>query len=278
MSQPCSPWIDGDDVAACCSVETSSGAIFEEAALQASALLFELSGRLYPGECGPKTVRPSCLSCACGYQILSRGHIVGPWDYGYPLAGLCDMCLVACSPSRIKLSGYPVQEITEVKIDGDVLPDHGLHACGRGATSPTSMTGAGRFARTSPLRTPKTGRSRSPTPTAQIHRPSGRRQQRNWPARFTSRARTQRERVERARYQWGSLGSLVRASRSRSWPSRPGDTPLRPGHAVVDPQAGTPAFPSLMPSSMPTTPPASSADPSSTPPATDATRSRSGKP
>jgi hypothetical protein len=104
-------------------VETSSGAIFEEAALQASALLFELSGRLYPGECGPKTVRPSCLSCACGYQILSRGHIVGPWDYGYLLAGLCDMCLVACSPSRIKLSGYPVQEITEVKIDGDVLPD-----------------------------------------------------------------------------------------------------------------------------------------------------------
>jgi hypothetical protein len=66
-------------------------------------------------------VRPSCDPCWCGYQILSRGHIVGPWDWGYPLAGLCGNCLVACEPSLVKLSGYPVREITEVLIDGDVL-------------------------------------------------------------------------------------------------------------------------------------------------------------
>lgn len=121
MAQPCTPWITGDDVADCCSVETTSGAIFDQVAEQAQEILFELSGRLFPGECGPKTVRPPCADCLCGYQILSRGHIVGPWDYGYPFASLCNTCLVACSPSRIKLSGYPVREIEEVKINGAVL-------------------------------------------------------------------------------------------------------------------------------------------------------------
>jgi hypothetical protein len=120
MPQPCTPWITGDDVSACCSIETSSGAIFDEAAEQASALLFELSARQFPGECS-KTVRPACDSCYCGYQVLSRGHVIGPWDWGYPFAYLCDSCLVACNPSLVKFSGYPVREITEVLIDGDVV-------------------------------------------------------------------------------------------------------------------------------------------------------------
>ena len=118
---PCSDWIDGEDVAACCGVETSSGALFDDAAAQASALLYELSGRQFSGFCGPRTVRPSCDSCWCGYQVLSRGHVIGPWDYGYPLL-LCDSCLISCAPSRIKLAGYPVRAISEVKIDGAVVP------------------------------------------------------------------------------------------------------------------------------------------------------------
>ena len=122
MPQPCTPWITAADVLDCCTVETTDEALFEDVAIQAPSVLFELSGRLFPGECGPKTVRPSCHSCACGYQILSRGHIVGPWDYGYPLAGMCDLCLVACAPSRIKLSGYPVRAIEEILIDGAVVP------------------------------------------------------------------------------------------------------------------------------------------------------------
>ena len=60
---PCTPWITGDEVAERCSVETTSGALFDLAAEQASDLLFELSGRLYTGECGPKTVRPPCDGC-----------------------------------------------------------------------------------------------------------------------------------------------------------------------------------------------------------------------
>jgi hypothetical protein len=118
---PCTPWITGDDVAACCNVETSSGALFDQAAAEASALLFELSGRQFAGECGPRTVRPPCDSCYCGYQILSRGYVIGPWDYGYPLLSYCDQCMISCAPSMVKLAGVPVREITEVLIDGDVV-------------------------------------------------------------------------------------------------------------------------------------------------------------
>src|SRR5262245_13316995 len=121
MAGPCTPWITGDDVADCCNVETSSGALFDAVAVQASDLLFEISGRLYPGECGPRTVRPACDSCWCGFQVLSRGYVIGPWDYGYPLM-LCDCCLLACDPSLVKLAGVPVREIEEVLINGDVLP------------------------------------------------------------------------------------------------------------------------------------------------------------
>lgn len=116
---PCSAWITGDDVAACCGIEVSSGAMFDDAADQASQLLFELSGRQFAGLCS-RTVRPACDDCNCGYQVLSRGYVIGPWDYGYPLM-LCDSCMIACSPSRVKLAGYPVREITTVKIDGDTV-------------------------------------------------------------------------------------------------------------------------------------------------------------
>ncbi len=119
----CSPWIDGDDVADCCSVETSSDAIFDQVASEASDLLFEISGRLYAGECGPRTVRPSCDDCYCGYQVLSRGYVVGPWDWGYPLLSLCNSCLVSCAPSLIKLAGDPIREVSEVKIDGDIVAE-----------------------------------------------------------------------------------------------------------------------------------------------------------
>ena len=111
MAGPCSPWIDGDDVAECCGVESSGGAIFDAVAVEASDFLFNISGRLFAGECGPRTVRPSCDSCYCGYQILSRGYVIGPWDYGYPLM-LCDSCLLACDPSLVKLAGVPVRSVS----------------------------------------------------------------------------------------------------------------------------------------------------------------------
>jgi hypothetical protein len=122
---PCTDWISGDDVADCCSVEVSSGALFDVVASKASEILFELSGRQFAGLC-EKTVRPCRTNCNCMWQILSRGHIIGPWDWGYgPYGGywMCDSSPCGCVPlSRVKLSGYPVQEVTEVKVNGAVVP------------------------------------------------------------------------------------------------------------------------------------------------------------
>lgn len=100
----------------CCSVETTDGIIFDLVAEKASDLMYELSGRLFAGSCGPKKVRPYCHGCACGYQVLARGHLVAS-----PYAGYCSHCLVSCSPSLVKLAGYPVRAISEVKINGVVL-------------------------------------------------------------------------------------------------------------------------------------------------------------
>jgi hypothetical protein len=121
---PCSAWTTAEEVAACCNVDVSSDdSIFDTAVTTASQTLFELQGRDYAGECS-KTVYPPCSPCWCGFQVLSRGHIVGPWDvgwYGGAWDWLCDTCLLGCDPSTAKLSGFPVREITEVKIDGVVL-------------------------------------------------------------------------------------------------------------------------------------------------------------
>lgn len=117
---PYSAWTTADDVANCCNVEIGSDVdVFDEVVDKASQVLFELSGRKYLGT-GTKTVWPACDSCVCGYQILSRGHIVGPWDWGV-YTSLCDACTVVCDPSRVKLSGFPVRTVDQVKIDGSIL-------------------------------------------------------------------------------------------------------------------------------------------------------------
>lgn len=113
---PCTDWITGDDVAACCSVETTDGSIFDDAAEKAQQLLYELSGRLFAGEC-ERTVRPCRTNCGCGWQVLSRGHLVS-WRHE---SWYCDENPCGCAAlSRVALAG-PVREVSEVKIDGAVV-------------------------------------------------------------------------------------------------------------------------------------------------------------
>lgn len=112
---PCSAWTTSELVGLCCSVETTDDLIFDDAVVQASELLFELSGRLFAGECEKTVVACEDSSCMCGIQVLSRGYVVGASDMYGNWAWPC-----GC-PSRVKLSGYPVREIGEVKIGGIVL-------------------------------------------------------------------------------------------------------------------------------------------------------------
>ncbi len=122
---PCSAWLSGDDVAACCTGFSGSDvSVLDEYAVMASQALFEVSGRQFAGEC-ERTVRPCRQSCNCwGPQILSRGHIVdtGPGWYWGGSYWDCNGDTCGCGfLSRVRLAGYPVREVTEVKISGDVL-------------------------------------------------------------------------------------------------------------------------------------------------------------
>lgn len=138
---PCTPWCDANDIWVSCGAPTTtigSGSSLEVCdvdmtpyAMMASYLLWELSGRLHSGRC-ERTVRP-CGDLGCGFQVLSRGYIVWPqdWYYGYSGYGWNGWNWMydhnagcGCVPlDRIDLAGYPVREITEVKIDGVVLPE-----------------------------------------------------------------------------------------------------------------------------------------------------------
>lgn len=120
---PCSPWASGQAVWSCCGQPTTTvdgdecPVDMTAYAFEASQVLFELSARQFSGTC-TKTVRPCSTRSWCNVQVLSRGHLVG-WDGG----NWSTPC--GCSHlDRILLSGYPVKEITQVKIDGVVVdPD-----------------------------------------------------------------------------------------------------------------------------------------------------------
>lgn len=129
VTGPCNAWVSSQDVWNCCGQPTTTindvicNVDFTAEALMASEILFELSGRLYSGRC-TKTARPCRADCGCGFQVLSRGHVIAPWTWMGNSWG-CDDNPCGCnSLSRVLLSGYPVREILEVKIDGVVVdPD-----------------------------------------------------------------------------------------------------------------------------------------------------------
>lgn len=122
----CTPWIAGVDVAECCGIECENPSQFDEVAEVASELLYQFSGRQFPGFC-ERTVRPCGAGCGCPWQILSRGHIVWNWNLLDPTYGAgygwwsCSGDYCGCRPlSRVLLAGY-VQEVSEVLIDGQVV-------------------------------------------------------------------------------------------------------------------------------------------------------------
>jgi len=128
---PCTSWITADDVSACCSAEVASSdqeAQLQDAAGEASMLLYEVSGRQFSGLCGPIVARPCRSNCGCWGPVGSNfrwwsapGYGWGWWGWGPDDSEGCgDRC--GCGvQSYVRLAGYPVREVTEVKIDGDVV-------------------------------------------------------------------------------------------------------------------------------------------------------------
>lgn len=131
---PCQTWIEGEDLVALCGANAEDDAqLLDAIAVSVSMLAYNASGRQYGGLC-ERTVRPcgdpqnGCWTYNWGagiYAWWGWGAGYGWGWYGPPmgLGGSQAGPLCGCSPlSRVKLSGYPVREIVEVKINGDVLP------------------------------------------------------------------------------------------------------------------------------------------------------------
>lgn len=126
---PCESWIDGADVLNACAQAGvgSDSSLLDDVAMEASMALFEVSGRQFTGLC-TTTARPARDGCGCwGPDSLGTG----PWfwstypSWGVGAWGWKNECgdRLGCEPmSKVRLSGYPVREIEEVKIDGVVLP------------------------------------------------------------------------------------------------------------------------------------------------------------
>ena len=106
---PCTTWTDSEDVAECCGVEFGSDteAAIESAGEIAAELLYELSGRAYPGVCGPVTVRPCKDQTACYWPGMPNDRLRSCGCQGL---------------STVLLPGYPVAEIAQVLIDGETQP------------------------------------------------------------------------------------------------------------------------------------------------------------
>jgi len=132
---PCSSWINGDDVDPTGTLGVGSDTWrLDDVAYVASHILYELSGRQFPGVC-TRTVRPCRDSCGC-WDSPSLG--LGPWawttaafwsgGWGGGGWGWYDEDGQTCgcgSESYIRLAGYPVREILEVKIGGVALATTG---------------------------------------------------------------------------------------------------------------------------------------------------------
>jgi hypothetical protein len=129
---PCYPWINGDDVAACTSFDYGMTPwIFDTVAAEASAALYEIAGRRFPGVCS-RTVRPCANSCSCwfggpvSYGFQPAWWTGSPWAFSAGGWGWYNETgdRFGCDPmSRVRLAGYPVRRVTSVTIDGVDLPE-----------------------------------------------------------------------------------------------------------------------------------------------------------
>lgn len=112
----CSPWATEADVCSPCDDYAFDSILLEDSLQLASDVLFNLTGRQWPGICDD-VVRPcgNRTTSPWGRYAVGAGAMVG-W------CGCYDSRTCGCRRlSEIRLPGFPVVEVTEVKIDGQVV-------------------------------------------------------------------------------------------------------------------------------------------------------------
>lgn len=134
MGQPqqstCAPWATIADVCAPCDEYDFPADLLEDSLQFASDVLFNLSGRQWPGLCEIDGLRPSAQYRAwdpgppSARQARTESTRWWPGNAREPW-GWCSCnreVNVGCrSLPSVQLLGYPIGDVTEVKIDGEVL-------------------------------------------------------------------------------------------------------------------------------------------------------------
>ena len=120
---PCADWTDIAAVRACCTTEAGD-AVVQEAIEVASSVLYNWSKRRFPGVCSD-VVRPCARrQDAWSYHGALGGYSwsASAWNssWGWCSCNTEDAC-GCCGIPSVGLGGWPVQAITEVKVDGVVL-------------------------------------------------------------------------------------------------------------------------------------------------------------
>lgn len=134
---PCTPWIDGSDVYAFdpTLVDSDESRAYEldtDAAI-ASQIVWDVSGRRFPGICSQKA-RPCSQPCGCFGALgsLESWYWTTSWFGGTGWWRNEQGATCGCGAlSTVRLSGYPVREILEVLIDGDAVDASGYRLDGR---------------------------------------------------------------------------------------------------------------------------------------------------
>lgn len=126
------PWTDGNAISqrpGCSSIDPPT---LDLAAQVASDILWALSGRQYDGShagyvrpvARPPSLGVDAWRAAAGYGLATWGVCDG--SYGLGVAGVSLAAWLdhdcTCAPPQIELGRYPITAITEVKIDGTVIP------------------------------------------------------------------------------------------------------------------------------------------------------------
>lgn len=116
-SSTCSPWATEDDLCSPCNDYTVLGPIAGDFLQSASDILFDLSGGQFPGLCD-RTIRP----CARRMQPERSIDPAPPgWIEGWGWCG-CGGDPCDCGGLyQLDLGAYPIDSVTEVKVDGDAL-------------------------------------------------------------------------------------------------------------------------------------------------------------
>ncbi|HEY3630413.1 MAG TPA: hypothetical protein VGL21_05910, partial [Jatrophihabitantaceae bacterium] len=118
----CTPWTDAATVGARHDMAdvTVDPAALDAACLDASTLLYGLSGRQFPGAC-TATVRPVGYPYGCSHVTALRdGLAAGRMTLdSWTAATNGGMC----GDAGLDLQLYPVRDVIQVKINGQVVPD-----------------------------------------------------------------------------------------------------------------------------------------------------------